>query len=174
MERHEALAIALQLLEDPTLGQYDDGRGGSRVWTDSALGTVTDFLRGTLAPDGSEEPDSLARGLAGAQKLADWGLEPNLARQVRAIVRTLLAYQEQPLRLKRPELSGITRMTDLHMVFCYLRRLWKVKREAAPPAAPAPRPPAPRPARPPRVAEPEALPEWKQKLLQYEQQRNRR
>lgn len=135
MERQEALAIAMQLLEDPTLGQYQKECGEVGVWSDSALGKVTDLLRSTLAPDGSELPDSLAKGLAAVQKLGDWGFEANEARQIRSIAATLLTYEKEPLRLKRPELSGITSMVDLYMVFCYLRRLWKVKREMAEPVA---------------------------------------
>ena len=150
MERHEALAIAMQLLDDPTLGQYESNRGEVGVWTDSALGKVTDLLRSALAPDGSELPDSLAKGLAAAQKLGDWGFDRNVARQIHSIVDTLLAYQEKPLRLERPELSGITSMADLYMVFCYLRRLWKVRREVAEPVARArgAAQPAMRPGRP--------------------------
>ncbi len=41
MQRHEALAIAEQLLAEPQFGQYRDRYGHMAVWTESELGHVS-------------------------------------------------------------------------------------------------------------------------------------
>ncbi len=132
MQRHEALAVAEQLLADREFGRYRDRSERPAVWTDSALGLVRRLLRGTLRLDGSEPDGALGRAMNRLKRLPDWGFTGSLPEQLRSIVDALEVVPGTPPRFRRPELAPVRSVQGLLLVFGYLHRMWTTRRTQVP------------------------------------------
>jgi hypothetical protein len=131
MQREEALAIALDLLSDPSFGYYD-GRGGKQPWSESALSRVISLLQSMVPPDGPEPPDTLERAVSALAKLPGWAVSAGEREQLRDICTRFLAVSGRPPRFVRKELRPVKTVFDLVLVLSYLRRLWKTRRTTRP------------------------------------------